>query len=253
MSTRLEAAPDTARGVARYLQIARSLERAIADGTYPVGSLLPTELTLAERFGVSRQTVRQAIGHLRQQRQVSPRKRVGTRVDLAHPARGYANTLQTLPELFQYAASMVFHATRCERVVARGPLATDLGCRAGRAWIRLDGTREAESEALPVCALTVFVDARYEGLVSTPRTHRTAIFAQIEQQSGEAIVEVRQEIEAVLLGEAEASLLRTAAGGPGLRITRRFLAPGGRMVELSRSVHPAARFRYATTLRRGAG
>lgn len=41
-------------------QIASSLRESIADGTLPVGSRLPTENELAERFGVSRNSVREA-------------------------------------------------------------------------------------------------------------------------------------------------------------------------------------------------
>ena len=45
----------------RYLQIARTLRKEIVDGVYPVGSQLPTEHQLCERFAVSRYTVREAL------------------------------------------------------------------------------------------------------------------------------------------------------------------------------------------------
>ena len=41
----------------RYLQVARTLRKEIVDGVYPVGSQLPTEHELCERFAVSRYTV----------------------------------------------------------------------------------------------------------------------------------------------------------------------------------------------------
>ena len=44
----------------RYLQVARTLRKEIVDGVYPVGSQLPTEQQLCERFEVSRYTVREA-------------------------------------------------------------------------------------------------------------------------------------------------------------------------------------------------
>jgi len=44
-----------------YEDIARDLLEAIQRGQYPVGGLIPTELELAARYDVSRQTVRAAI------------------------------------------------------------------------------------------------------------------------------------------------------------------------------------------------
>lgn len=49
----------------RYLQVARTLRKEIVDGVYPVGSQLPTEHELCQRFSVSRYTVREALRRLR--------------------------------------------------------------------------------------------------------------------------------------------------------------------------------------------
>ena len=64
----------------RYLQIARTLRKEIVDGVYPVGSQLPTEHELCERFAVSRYTVREALRRLREDNLVASRPRAGTRV-----------------------------------------------------------------------------------------------------------------------------------------------------------------------------
>lgn len=48
----------------KYLQVAETLRREIADGLFQDGEKLMTEETLRDRFGVSRQTVRQAIALL---------------------------------------------------------------------------------------------------------------------------------------------------------------------------------------------
>ena len=62
-----------------YMQVAHHLETRISNGDFVVGSLLPTENELAEALGVSRQTVRQAIGLLRT-RGGYPHARVSVRV-----------------------------------------------------------------------------------------------------------------------------------------------------------------------------
>ncbi|MCL6547452.1 MAG: GntR family transcriptional regulator [Alicyclobacillus sp.] len=50
-----------------YYQIREDLLRRIEEGEYPVGSQIPSEVALAERYGVSRPTIRQAIAELVQE------------------------------------------------------------------------------------------------------------------------------------------------------------------------------------------
>lgn len=45
----------------KYLQLYSSITASIGDGSYTFGDKLPTELELAEKYSVSRQTVRQAL------------------------------------------------------------------------------------------------------------------------------------------------------------------------------------------------
>ena len=50
-----------------YKAVSAAIERAIVDGALPTGSPLPTETELAERFGVHRSTVREAIRQVEQE------------------------------------------------------------------------------------------------------------------------------------------------------------------------------------------
>lgn len=59
----VETPKDTPRP--RYRQIADEIRRGIADGTYPPGTPLPSEESLAREFGVTRPTVRHGIAELR--------------------------------------------------------------------------------------------------------------------------------------------------------------------------------------------
>jgi len=233
-----------------YLQVARTLQDRIAGGGYPIGSLLPTEHMLAEQFGVSRQTVRQAIGHLRAMRLLSARKGVGTRVESSRPEKGYYHALQSLPDLFQFASDALYRVTRTERVSVLGREAEELGCRPGRSWLRLEGLREVPGVVGPLCQTIVLIDARYAAVAETPRIHTRAIFAQIEDRFGVPIQEVHQDIEATVLDPGQATLLQSLPGTPGLNITRRFFGAGHKLIELSRNLHPADRFRYSMIVRR---
>ncbi len=243
-------APSPINSAPLYLRLAQQLQQRIGSGEYPVGALLPTEHELAESFGVSRQTVRQAIGHLRGLSLLSARKGVGTRVEADRPERRYTHALQSLEDVLQYASDTVLRVTGVERITAQGRLAAELGCRPGRAWLRLHGLREAPGQLAPICSIIVHVDARFAKLVESPGSHTTGIFAQIEAHYGEVVQEVRQEIEAVVLDAAQADRLSAPPGSAGLLITRRFFGAGHRLLEMSESLHPAGRFRYAMTIQR---
>ncbi|MGW7514771.1 winged helix-turn-helix domain-containing protein [Streptomyces sp. NPDC054796] len=49
----------------KYREIESTIRARIADGTYPPGSALPAEETLAAEFGVTRPTVRAGLAELR--------------------------------------------------------------------------------------------------------------------------------------------------------------------------------------------
>ena len=61
----------------RVGSVTRKLEEALLDGTFPANSKLPSERELAERYAVSRNTVREAIQQLGARGLVQIRPRSG--------------------------------------------------------------------------------------------------------------------------------------------------------------------------------
>lgn len=236
-----------------YVQLAQTIGERIASGTYPVGSLLPTEAELGVAFGVSRYTVRQAIQHLRAQGLVSARKGVGTRVETESGETNYKQSIRSLGELLQYATETRLDVTSVEEVEARGRLAELLGSRPKKPWLRVAGVRHGADGEPPHCFNEVIIDGAYRSLADEASTLRTAIWSLIEQRFGETVIEVEQEIEATVLDDEMARMLAAEPGAPALRFTRRYYVTGRRLVEMSISTHPADRFTYRMTIRREGG
>jgi DNA-binding transcriptional regulator YhcF (GntR family) len=122
-------------GETRWAQVARDLAEGISGGSFPVGSLLPTELELCDRYGASRHTVRSAIRELQDLGLVSRRKKVGTRVEAAHPSAGYQQSLASIEDLVQFGASHRREVQEVQSVIADRTLAKTLGCEAGSSWL----------------------------------------------------------------------------------------------------------------------
>ena len=71
-----------------FVQVASQLIDAIETGQFPVGSLLPSELSLARTFGVSRPSIREALSCLQFEGYIAPRRGSGT-VVISTVARGH--------------------------------------------------------------------------------------------------------------------------------------------------------------------
>ncbi|GAB3485194.1 FadR/GntR family transcriptional regulator [Flexivirga lutea] len=67
------------------------MERLIRDGDWPVGERIPAEPELVERFGVGRNTIREAVRALEHVGMLAPRRGDGTYVRSANP---YAAVIQ---------------------------------------------------------------------------------------------------------------------------------------------------------------
>ncbi|MCX5200360.1 GntR family transcriptional regulator [Streptomyces sp. NBC_00237] len=63
-----------------FRRVAAALRNAMSDGTYTTGSLLPTQRELAERFEVSKDTIRRVMKELASEGWIEARQGSGTRV-----------------------------------------------------------------------------------------------------------------------------------------------------------------------------
>ena len=122
-----------------YQQIRRTLTDEIMSGQYAAGDRFPPENVLCDRFGVSRQTVREAIRELQSRGLLKRRRGAGTIVCGRHDPTLFVQEIDTLGRLFDAAQD-----TRLERkirglIVVREGLATLLGCPPGESWLRVAG------------------------------------------------------------------------------------------------------------------
>lgn len=102
-----------------YRRIVEAIMADIADGVYPVGTRLPAERDLTDRFGVSRPTVREAMIALEMQGLVEARKGSGVFV-MAGPQE------RTQPEL-DIGAFEIIEARRLLEGEVAAVAATEIG------------------------------------------------------------------------------------------------------------------------------
>jgi len=68
-----------------------------------------------------------------------------------------------------------------------------------------------------------------------------------------SIVEVDQQIAAVLIPTSLADGLKTDPGSPALEVRRTYKTSDGEVAQVTVNTHPASRFRHSMTMRRVRG
>ena len=207
----------------RYLQVARALRKEIVDGVYPVGSQLPTEHQLCERFSVSRYTVREALRRLRDDNLVASRPRAGTLVVPRPSSDSYVQDVVSINDLLAFATGAQFAIESTgDGPRSTNELATRTGLASGEEWLAVSGFRRIEGAEFPVCRTEYYINRAFAAVGRLLPRHTGPIFPLIEDLFGLSIVGVRQEIAAVLVSPELADQLSVEVGSPALEVHRTY-------------------------------
>lgn len=236
-----------------YLQVAHTLKNEIVGGVYPVGSRLPTEQELCERFSVSRYTVREALRRLRDDNLVVSRKGAGTTVILPQASDPDGQHLMSINDLVAFASSARLAVKSIRMVQINEKIATRTGLAIGSEWMEVHGFGYTEGIEVPTCWAEYYISRKFAAVGRLLQRHTGAVFPLIEDMFGQSIAEVDQDISATLIPTGLAAELKEAAGGPALEVRRTYKLANDEVAQVTLSIHPASRLRHTMTLRRVKG
>lgn len=234
----------------RYLQVARTLRKEIVDGVFPVGSQLPTEHELCERFAVSRYTVREALRRLRDDNLVASRPRTGTLVVPRPSSSSYAQDVMSINDLLAFASGAQFEIESNTMVTIDAELTGRTGLGIGEQWLAVRGYRRDAETSTPICQTEYYVNRAFAAVGRMLHRHSGPIFPLIEDLYGVSITEVHQEITAIGLPPELADRLKSPAGAPALQMQRTYTTSDGEVAQVTVNTHPAASYRHSMTMRR---
>jgi DNA-binding GntR family transcriptional regulator len=232
-----------------YKRVVEALRRQILDGTYPVGSQLPTEAELCETHGVSRHTVREALRQLREDGLVSSRQGSGSIVTGAASPRAFVHELDSISDLIQYAASMTFRVDSSESLKVDEELAARLQTQPGTKWLRLEGFRYATSDGGLVCMTVVYVPAAFSGIARLVGHTGGAVYEMIEALYGVRIAEVEQTVHARPAPPGVGPPLGVEPSGTVVEVIRIYRLTSGETAEVAVNLYPPKRFSMTMKLR----
>jgi len=226
----------------RYRRIAAELEQAIATGDYPPGARLPSERELAERYGVARGTIRQALTALRHSGAIASRQ--GARgVALAAPRTQNFSELVSFSRWAQLqGATASGRVVSFERAAAAELDADRLAVPLGSAVWRL--VRVRLLSGVPVLVERTTFPNEIGARVAAIDLETDSIYERLAAQ-GLVFAHAQHTIEAVAATAEDARLLGTRLGAALLRELRRTTSFDGRALEWSDDRYRGDAVRFA--------
>ncbi|MGH3741996.1 MAG: GntR family transcriptional regulator [Micromonosporaceae bacterium] len=234
---------DRSSPVPLYYQLAQHLTELIDAGALPPGSRLENELALADRLGLSRPTVRQAIAHLVNQGLLIRKRGVGTQI--AHPRVRRTIELTSLYDDLERAGREPRTEVLSLAVdVASDEVAVALQLPVGSEVMVIERLRRAGSE--PLALMRNYLPAGLAG-ITVERLTQHGLY-QLLREAGIRLRLAEQTIGARKAATAEARLLDETRGASLLTMARTAYDDTGRAVEHGHHVYRAALYSFQLTL-----
>jgi GntR family transcriptional regulator len=197
---------DRSNGVLLHVQIERLLRDLISRPPYSNGALLPDELTMASRLGVSRGTVRESILNLVHQGCLERRKGVGTRA----VQTGLVDWASLTGEMRRKGIKVQSFLLEVSEKPAKGKIADALQVPAEIAVKCLDQVRGWDDR--PVLQSRSWFHPRLE--LSGKEDFRRPLYKLIKEETGIVADHAREEFLAVTADGRTARRLKIKKGTP---------------------------------------
>ncbi|MFW5975917.1 MAG: GntR family transcriptional regulator [Alkalispirochaetaceae bacterium] len=223
-----------------YDRIRRVLEERIRSGLYPPGSKLPSEERLAEEFSVTRVTLRQALGELKERGFVDSRRGLGTFVTVP-PIE------QRLDEFYSFGPTFrKANSTLTVRLLWSGWIEDPTGIGLGRVLsifrLRSYGDR-------PFGVERAYVPRRVAPELDSFDLGSDSLYHILESEYDVHISRAEEYLEPAILSEPEASYLDLSVGTAVFSTERRTFDVTGSIVEARTTVVRPDMVRYRAELK----
>jgi GntR family transcriptional regulator len=233
-------------GEAKAKQVYLVLRDRILSGAIGFGGKLPTENELAEFHGVSRVTVRRALGELARERLIERRRSAGTRVIYRQtPAPMTADISGVLANLAEMGRRTAVKLLAFDYVPAEGAVAQALGVRPDQLLQRSVRVRSVDGQ--PFSYLTTHVPESIS-VTFTRQELASHPLLDLLERAGVKVEHARQRISAGLATPDVAEALGLRTGSPLIELVRVVHDQDGRGVEHLHALYRPDRYAFEIDL-----
>lgn len=233
-------------GEAKAKQVYLVLRDRILSGASGFGAKLPTENELADLHGVSRVTVRRALGELARERLIERRRSSGTRVIYRpSPAPVTADISGVLANLADMGRRTAVKLMSFNYVPAEGTVAQTLGVAPDQLLQR--SVRVRSVDGVPFSYLTTHVPESIS-VTFTKQELGSRPLLELLERAGVKVESARQRISAGLASPDVAEALDVRTGSPVLELVRVSFDQLGRGVEHLHALYRPDRYAFEIDL-----
>ena len=234
-----------------YQQIKALLLTSLQAGEWLPGQVIPSEVELAARFGVSQGTVRKAIDEMATDNMLVRRQGKGTFVATHAEADTQFRFLRLTPDDGSPPA-LQRRLLDCRRMRAPVDVARSLLLKSGEAAVQVRRLLLAghETELRPVVLDDLWLPGTLFKGLTVERLHawRGPMYRLFEAEFAVHMVRAEEKLRAVAAAPDDAQLLGVAAGQPLLSVERLSFTYGNRPVELRRGLYHTDAHHYRNEL-----
>ena len=235
---------DKSSPVPLYYQLATRLEAAIREEVLPPGARLENEISLGQRLGLSRPTVRRAIQELVDKGLLVRRRGIGTQVVHGKVTRGVELT-SLFEDLNRSGQAPTTRVLEHHVIAASAEVAGELGVETGDAVLHVTGSRSADD--VPLAILENFLPLLPYSDISEEDLNSRGLY-QLLRERGVTMRVANQRIGARAANNHESALLEVSKGAPLLTMSRTAFDNGGRAVEFGRHCYRPDLYSFEFTL-----
>jgi GntR family transcriptional regulator len=228
-----------------HTQVEELIRKLIDAPEYRNGTFLPKEVELANRLGVSRNTIRQATNKLEYEGLLIRKKGVGTKVAQPALSTGLDHWYSFTEEMLQQGVPIENIELRADKVKADEKIARFFNIPLHRNVVRLTRLRGAEGEPF------VFFESYFHPRIGlTEEEDFTApLYRLLEEKFGVVVVRSSEHISARLAGLL-AKKLQADPHAPILVRERYVYDPGDRAIEYNIGYYRADKFTYSIDIKK---
>jgi GntR family transcriptional regulator len=231
-----------------YAQIKQSIQKDIDQGVLSTGDLLTPEVELAQRLGVSRPTVRQAILELTREGILARRRGKGT-VVMRRQVDYPTGRLLSFTEEFAASGGQPSAKVRNQSIVsADRQLAVKLGIPFNGLVFRLERVRSIDGS--PVAWQVSNIAYSKVPSIEANDFRTASLYTTLRFRYGLTIASADETIQVAVAEALDSELLGIPTGSPVFRIERRAFTDAGEVVEVANSLYRADRYEIRLLLTR---
>lgn len=229
-----------------HKQAEEQLRKLVRHADYSNGELFPKEADLAQRWGIARNTLRQAINKLVQENLLERKKRSGTRVSTHKITTNLTNWMSFTHEMENMGLVFNNLLINARTIKANKEVATYLQVEPGTPIVCLKRIRSTDEQPM------VYFESHFHprtGL-SEDENFETPLYELLEHDHNIVPVYSKEEIKAIAASARIAELLKIKKGSPVLERKRLVLDAARKPVEFNLCWYRSDWFTYSIEIKR---